>query len=57
MSYSDIIYSRKILEKMKKKIIQLIYQSIKIGLNSGKKRMKINEIYNDAENLEISKKN
>lgn len=55
VSYSDIIYSRKILEKMKK------HNSTHIPINKNwfkfwKKRMKINEIYNDAENLEISKK-
>lgn len=55
VSYSDIIFSKKILEKMKKK------NSTHIPINKNwlkfwKKRMKISEIYNDAENLETSSK-
>ena len=54
VSYSDIIYSKKILEKMKKN--QTTHIPInKNWLNFWKKRMKTDDIYNDAEDLKISK--
>ena len=54
VSYSDIIYSKKILEKMKKN--QTTHIPInKNWLNFWKKRMKTDDIYNDAEDLKISR--
>ena len=47
--YGDVIFDDSIFEKLKKK--KICYLFIKTGSIIGKKRMKKNEIYADAENL------